>query len=109
MLEPNTMHISWYVRVNLWGNIQLPHSRQYKLGDFLAVRKLKRDEIIHKDEDDEIWVDPAEQSSGRIRPGDGSHTDDGKAEEVTRGVEKATGKWKGARDGMGKLKVTEDG
>jgi hypothetical protein len=39
-------------------NIEPPSCRQYKPGDFLAVRLLDWDEIIDEDDDDENLADP---------------------------------------------------
>jgi len=49
---------SWYGSDDPRAKIELPCCRQYKPGDFLAVRPLKWDEIIKKDDDDENWAIP---------------------------------------------------
>jgi hypothetical protein len=64
-----------------------PCCRQYKPGDFLAVRPLNWDEIINENDDDDNWADPGAPSGGRSRPGDGNDNDDGESEEDTQGCE----------------------
>jgi len=59
--------------------IEPPCCRQYKPGDFLALRPLNWDEIIDEDDDDDNWVDPGAPSGGRSRPGDGNDNDDGES------------------------------
>jgi len=81
-----------------------PSCGQFKLGDFLAVKPLNWDEIIHKADDDENWADPGAPSSEKSRPSDGNDNDNGEGEEDTQGGEKGTGKDKGPNDGMGKGK-----
>ena len=49
-------HFSWYGSDDLKARFQLPSCRQYKPGDFLAVRSLNWDEIIHEDDDDDNWA-----------------------------------------------------
>jgi len=100
---------SWYRSDDLRAKIESPSCRQYKPGDFLAVRPLNWDEIIDKDDDDDNWADRGAPSGGRSRPGDGNDNDDGESEEDTQGGEKGTRKGKGTKDGKGKGKVTEDG
>jgi len=85
---------SWYGSDDLRAKIEPPSCRQYKPGDFLAVRPLNWDEIIDKDDDDENWADPGAPSGGRSRRGDGNDNDDGEVEEDTQGGEKGTGKGK---------------
>jgi len=89
--------------------IEPPSSRQYKRGNFLAVKPLNWDEIIDEDDDDEHWADPGAPSGGRSHPGDDNDNDDGECEEDTQGGEKGTGKGKGTQDWKGKGKATEDG
>ena len=84
--------------------IEPPCCRQYKPGDFLAVRPLNWEEIIDKDDDDENWADPGVASGGRSRSGNDNGNDDGEGEEDTHGGEKRTGKGKGTKDGKGKGK-----
>jgi hypothetical protein len=95
---------SWYGSDDLRAKIEPPSCRQYKPGDFLAVRPLNWDEIIDEDDDDENWADPGAPSGGRSRPGDDNDNDDGEGEEDTQGGEKGTGKGKGTKDGKGKGK-----
>ena len=95
---------SWYGSDDLRAKIEPPSCRQYKPGDFLAVRPLNWDEIIDEDDDDDNWADPGAPSGGRSRPGDGNDNDDGESEEDTQGGEKGTGKGKGTKDGKGKGK-----
>jgi len=102
---------SWYGSDDLRAKIEPPSCRQYKPGDFLAVRPLNWDEIIDEDDDDDNWVDPGAPSGGRSRPSDGNDNDDSEGEEDTQGGEKGTGKGKGTKDGQGKGKgkATEEG
>ena len=95
---------SWYASDDPRAKIEPPICRQYKPGDFLAVRPLNWDKIIDEDDDDENCADPGAPSGGRSRPGDDSDNDDGEGEEDTQGVEKGTGKEKGTKDGKGKGK-----
>jgi len=97
-------HFSWYGSDDLWAKIEPPSCRQYKPGDFLAVRPLNWDEIFDEDDDDENWADPGAPSGGRSRPGVENDNDDGEGEEDTQGGEKVTGKVKGTKDGKGKGK-----
>jgi len=95
---------SWYGSDDLRANIEPPSCRQYKPGDFLAVRPLNWDEIINEDDDDDNWADPGAPSGGRSHPGDGNNNDISESEEDTQGAEKGTGKGKGTKDGKGKGK-----
>ena len=95
---------SWYGSDDLCAKIEPPSCRQYKPGDFLAVRPLNWDEIIDEDDDDENWADPGAPSGGRSRPGDGNENDDGESEEDTQGSKNVTGKGKGTKDVKGKGK-----
>jgi hypothetical protein len=94
--------------------IEPPSCRQYKPGDFLAVRPLNWDETIDEDDDDENWADPGGPSGGRSRSGNGNDNDDSEGEEDTQGGEKGTRKgkgtkdWKGKGKGKGKGKATEE-
>jgi len=100
---------SWYGSDDLSAKIESPSCRQYKPGDFLAVRPLNWDEIINEDDDDDNWADPGAPSGGRSCRGDGNDNDDGEGEEATQGGEKGTGKGKGTKDGKGKGKGKEKG
>jgi hypothetical protein len=95
---------SWYCSDDLRARIEPPSYRQYKPGDFLALRPLNWDEIIDKDDDDKNWADPGALSGGRSRPEDGNDNDNGEGEEDTQGGEKGTGKGKGTKDRKGKGK-----
>jgi len=95
---------SWNGSDDFRAKIELPSCRQYKPGDFLAVRPLNWDEIIDEDDDDDNWADPDSPSGGRSRPGDGNDNDDGESEEDTQGAEKRTEKGKGTKDRKGKGK-----
>jgi len=90
---------SWYGSHDLREKIEPPTCRQYKPGDFLAIRPLNWDEIIDEDDDDENWADHGSPSGGRSRPGNGNGNDNGEGEEDTQGGEKGTGKGKGTKDG----------
>jgi hypothetical protein len=74
-------HFSWYRNDDLRAKIEPPSCRQYKPGDFLAVRPLKWDEIIDEDDDDDNWADPGAPSGGRSRRGKGNDNDDGEGKE----------------------------
>ena len=106
---------SWYGSDDPRAKIEPPSCRQYKPGDFLAVRPLNWDEIFDEDDDDENWADPGGPSGGRSRPGDGNDNDDSEGEEDTQSGEEGTGKGKGTKDGKGKGKgkgqgkATEEG
>jgi hypothetical protein len=96
--------LSWYGSDDPKAKIEPPSCRQYKPGDFLAVRPLNWDEIIDVDEDDENWADPGAPSGGRSIPGNGKDNDDGECDDDTQSGEKGTGKGKGTNDGKGKGK-----
>jgi len=100
---------SWYGSDDLREKIELPSCRQYKPGDFRAVRPLNWDEKIDDDDDDDNGADPGALSGGRSRPGDGNDNDDGESEQDTQGGEKGTEKRKRTQDGKGTGKATEDG
>jgi hypothetical protein len=95
---------AWYGSNDLRAKIEPPSCRQYKPGDFLAIKLLKWDEIIDEDDDDENWVDPGAPSGAMSCPGHGNDYDDGGGEDDTAGREKGTGNGKGTKDGMGKRK-----
>jgi hypothetical protein len=61
---------SWYGSDDLRTKFETPCYRQYKKGDFMAVRPLNWDAIIDMDDDDEGWADSGAPSSGRSRPFD---------------------------------------
>jgi len=110
-------HFSWLGSDDLRAKIEPSSCRQYKPGDFLAVRPLNWDEIIDVDDDDGNWADPGVPSGGRSHPSDANDNDDGKGEEDTQGSEKRTGKekgtedekWKGKKKGKGKRKGNGNG
>jgi hypothetical protein len=104
-------HFCWYGSDNLRAQIEPPSCRQYKPGDFLAIRPLNWDEIIDEDVDDDNWADTGGPSGGRSCPGHGIDNHDSEGEEDTQGGEKGTGKGKGTKDGKGKGKgmATEEG
>jgi hypothetical protein len=102
-------HFSWYGSDNPTAMIEPPSCRQYKPGDFLAVRPLNWDEIIDKDDDDDNWADSGVRSGGRRRPGDGNDNDDGQSEEDIQRGEKGIGKGKGTKNGKGKGMATGNG
>jgi len=76
---------SWYGSDDLRAMIDPPRCRQYKPGDFVAVRPLNWDEIINEDDDDENWAESRAPSGGRSHPGDGNGNDAGEGEEDTQG------------------------
>jgi len=92
-------HFSWYGTDDPGTKIQLPSSRQYKPGNFLAVRPPNWEENTDKDADDENWADTAEPSSWRRRSSDCNDNINGEREEGMLGGEKGTGKGKGPKDG----------
>jgi len=100
---------SWSGSDDYRAKIEPPSCRQYKSGDFLALRPLNWDEIINEDDDDENWGDPGAPSSGRSCPSNGCDNHNGEGKEHTQIHEKGTGERKGTQDGEGKGKVTEDG
>jgi hypothetical protein len=100
---------SWYCSDDLRGKIEPPSCRQYKPGDFLAVRPLNWDQIIDEDDDDENWADPGAPSGGRSHPGDGNDNDNGEGKDDTQGGEKGTGNGKGTKDVKEKGKGKENG
>ena len=92
---------SWYASDDSRAKIEPPSCRQYKPGDFLAVRPLNHEEIIDED-DDENWAHTRAPSGGRSCPGHDTDNDNSEGEEDTQGGEKGTGKGKGTKDGKGK-------
>jgi len=97
-------HFSWYGSNDLRAKSQPSSCQQYKPGDSdsLAIRQLNWDWKIDEDDDDEIWADPREPSSGRSRPSDGNNNDDSENEEDRQGGEKGTREEKGTKGGKGK-------
>jgi len=108
---------SWYGSDDPSAKIEPPSCRQYKPGDFMAVRRLNWDEILDENDDDENWADRRAPSDGRSCPSDRNDNDDGQGEEGMQGGEKRTRKqtgtnhWKGKgkRTGKRKGKAMEDG
>jgi hypothetical protein len=52
-VKRNCESFSWYGSDDLRIKIDPPSCRQYKAGDFLAIRPLNWDEIIDEEDDDE--------------------------------------------------------
>jgi hypothetical protein len=104
MVKCTGERFSWYSSDDFRATIEPPSCRQYKPGDFLAVRPLTWDEIIDEDDDDGNWADPGVPSGGRSRPGDDNDNDIGEGGEDTQGGENGTRKGKGTKDGKGKGK-----
>jgi hypothetical protein len=102
-------HISWYGSDDLRAKIEPPSCRQFKPGDFLAIRPLIWDVIISEDDDDDNWTDHGASSGGRCRPADANDNDDVDSGEDTQGCEKQTRKGKETKDWKGKGKATMDG
>jgi len=102
IVKPTGEHFSWYSSYDFRTTIEPPSCRQYKPGDFLAVRPLNWDGIIDEDDDDDNWGDAGAPNGGRSRPGKGNDNDDSKGEEGKQGCEKRTGKGKEIQDGKGK-------
>jgi hypothetical protein len=94
-------HFSWYDSDNRRAKIDPPSCRQYKPGDFLAVRPLNSDKIICEDDDERNWADLGVLSGGRSRAGDGNDNDNGEREDNMQGGETGTGKANGTKDGKG--------
>jgi len=99
---------AWYCSDDLRTQIEPWSCRRYKPGDFLSVRPLNSEEIIHMDDDDENWADPGAPSGGRSHPGDGNDNDDGECKEDMERSEQRTAKGKGTQDGTGQGKATEN-
>ena len=95
---------SWYGSDGPRAKIEPPNCRQYKPGDFLAVRPLYWDQIMDEDDHDENWADPRALSGGTSHPNNNIDNDNSEGEEDTQGGEKGTGKEKGTMDGKGKEK-----
>jgi hypothetical protein len=74
---------SLYGSDDLRAKIEPPICRQYKPGNFLAVKPLNWDEIIEEDDDDDSCPDPSAASGGSSRPVDGNDNDGGESEEDT--------------------------
>jgi hypothetical protein len=108
-VTPTGGRFSWHGSDCLTARIDPPSCRQYKPGDFLAIRPLNWDEIIIEDDGDDNWADPGAPSGGRSHPGNGNDNDDGESKEDTQSGETQTGKGKGTKDGKGKGKAAEDG
>jgi hypothetical protein len=87
-VKRNGESFSWYGRDDLRAKIESPSCRQYKPGDFLAIRPLNWDEIINNDDDDENWADRGGPSSGKRRPANGNDNDNSDCEGDTKGSEK---------------------
>jgi len=79
--------------------IEPPSCRQYKPGDFLAVRPLNWDEKIEEDDEDVNWADRGAPSGGRSHPRNGNDNDDGEVEDDMQGGETETRKGNGTKDG----------
>jgi len=93
----------WYGSNDHSANIEPPRCRQYKPGDFMPVRQLNWDEIIHENDDDENCADPGAPHSGSSHAGDDNNNDDGEGDEGTQRGEIGTGEGKGTTDGNGKM------
>ena len=102
-------YFSWYGSDDPRAEIQPPRCRQYKPGDFPAVRPLNWDEMIDDNDDDDDRADPGALSGERSRPGDGNGNDDCESDDDTQGSEKGTGQGKGIKDGKGKEKGKQKG
>jgi len=100
---------SWYCCADLRANIEPQSCRQYKPGNFLAIRPLNWDEIIAEDDNDENWADLGAPSGGRSHLGDGNQNDDSEREEDMQRGAKGTWKVKATQYGKGNGKATEKG
>jgi hypothetical protein len=96
------VRFSWYGRDDLRAKIEPPSCRQYKQGDYLAIRQPNWADIMDQDDDDdENWADPAGPSGRRSRPGNGHDNNNREVEENTQGGEKGTKNGKGTKDRNG--------
>jgi hypothetical protein len=102
---------SSYGRDDLRAKIEPPSCRQYKPGDFLAVKQQNWDEIIDEGDAEYNWADPRPLLGGRSRTSNGNDNDDGEGEDGTQGSEKGSGNGKGTKDSTwkGKGKGKENG
>jgi hypothetical protein len=91
-VQPTSEHFSWYGTDDLRVMIEAPSRRQYKPGDFSAVRRLNCDEIIDEDEVDDNGVDARGPSGGRSHPCDANDNHDSESEEDMQGGQKGIGK-----------------
>jgi len=92
---------SWYSSEDRKAKIEQPRCRQYKAGDFRAIRPLNWVMIIDVDDDDDNWADPRLPSAGLSRHSDGNDNDNGEGEEHMQASENGTGKEMGTNDGKG--------
>ena len=83
-------HFTWYGSDDLSVKIVPPSCRQYKPGDFLAMRPMKWNEMTDDNEDVRNWVDCGAPSGAWCHPSDGNDNDDRKGDEDTQGSEKGT-------------------
>ena len=81
-----------------------PGCRQYKPGDFLAVRPRNSEDIMDEDDEDANWADAGAPCGGRRCHGNVNDNDNGEGEEDMQGGEKRNEKGKGTKDGKGKRK-----
>jgi len=100
---------SWYGSDDLREKIEPPSCRQYKPGDFRAIRPLNWDEIMDEDFEDQYRVHPGVPSGGRSCPSVGNDNDNGEGEEDAQCGEKGTRKVKGTKDGKGQGKAKGKG
>ena len=94
-----TVRVSWYCHEDLRAVIEPSSCREYKQGDFLALRPLNLDETIHKNDDDENSMDPRAPCGGRSRHRDANDNNNCEGEEDTHGGVKGTGKVTRTKDG----------
>jgi len=107
-VKPTGKRFSWNGSNDCRVMIEPPSCRQYKSGDFLAVRPRHWDEILDKDGDDKYSADHGVPLGGRSRSGNGNDDDDTVGEEDMQGGEIETGKGKGKQGVWGIRKATED-
>jgi hypothetical protein len=69
-IERTCERFSWYSSDDLMAKIEPPSCRQYKPGDFQAIKPLNWDEIIDEDDDEVNWEDHGGPGGGQSRPGD---------------------------------------
>jgi hypothetical protein len=92
MVQRTGEHFSWFVSDDIRAKIERSSGRQYKAGDFLAVKPVNWDEIIDENDEDDNWADPEAPSGGRSLSCNAIDNDDGESEEDTQGGAKGTGK-----------------
>jgi hypothetical protein len=99
-------HFACYCSDDLRAKIEPPSCRQYKPGNFLAIRPWNWDEIIDKVNDNENWAVPTVPRGewSCASDGNGNGNGNGEGAEYTQAGEKGTGNGNGSTDGKGNEK-----